>query len=215
MPSHTRKLIIWGVFLALSALACTTISGLGLPTSEAADQTPTPNLTLTAIFMPSVTLVPAEETTMALLTGTATSTETPTPEPTATIELSPTLEVSPTPLPYTPTETFTPTETQDPLAFTPAPFSGPVENVGFTPAPTTTTEALSSSEEIRVGPSVSAVYLGEAPTIDGWLGDWGAYQYSASKVVFGPDYFSGPDDMDHHSPSNQCTQLRLLNGVLP
>ena len=135
----------------------------------------TPDLTMTAIY--------------AVLYTTP---ETPTWTPLAVTE---TLLPSITALPSDTFTQLTPTLTST---------TGPTSTAIIIPTltailPTTTATTILPTNTprplIRSSASITATYLGVAPTIDGNLGEWNLTNYVVDKVVFGLDRWDNPQDL--------------------
>jgi len=184
---NRNKLFYVGLVISLSLLACSLVTGNGgtpspsptpsLSTPDFSDlsQTPTPNLTLTAVFAPQLTFI-AQTNAIGLTSTTEALTHTPTPTATSTPFL-PTLEPLPTLPPFVPpTSTLIPITTQTPIFLD---FSAEE-----TPTP-----------NIRPGPNVNAVYIDTPPTIDGDIGDWPLKLYAVDNVVSGLGYYANEKDL--------------------
>jgi hypothetical protein len=145
-------------------------------------QTATPNLTLTAVFAPQLTLLAQTQAaepsdTMAVPTDIP-MTATPTSS-------TPTAEPSPTPTsPPTPTATLIAITTLTPVYLD---LSEDDED----------DESDDEVEEIdvRPGQSVIAVYRETPPTIDGDIGDWQLPLYAVENVVAGQGYYANKKDL--------------------
>lgn len=134
--------------------------------SEPTPEDPTPTAT-SFLFTPTANLT---------LTAVFKPTDTATPLPVATAT-------------HTTTPGATSTETATPG---PSPTPTPPDLFGFMLAPE---QAAPDGVTLRDAPGVAALFVGEAPAIDGILGDWLGYQYVASNVVLGPEYYSQPADV--------------------
>jgi len=179
---NRNKLVYLGLVIGFSVIACSLFTGSNgtpLPSPSPSSTplppgfflTPTPNLTLTAVFAPQLTFI--VQTRIAELTSTA---EAPFITPTLTG--------------YFPT--FGPLPTLPPLAT-----SSPT----LIPIPTLTPIYLDFSEEetptasIRPGPSVNAVFKDTPPIIDGDIGDWPQPLYAVENVVSGQGYYANEKDL--------------------
>jgi hypothetical protein len=185
---NRNKFTLIGLVLGLSLLACSLFTGNGdstspppAPTSTSnlpgiigSSQTPTPNLTLTAVFAPQLTFL--SQTKSAVPTNTI---AVPTVTPTSTATAASMAESSPTLTPsVTPTATLIPITTLTPVYLD---FSE--EN------------AQSTEEDIRPGQGVVAVFLNAPPTIDGDIGDWQLPLYAVETVVAGQAYYANKKDI--------------------
>ena len=175
MPSENRnKLKFLGLVVGFSLFACTFLGGENGETSAPEPSpslilSPTPNLTLTAVFAPTATSPsdsqggePTDPSTMA--------TASPTGSKISVDETAP-----PTLAP--PTSTLIPVATITPIY------------LDF-PAEETTTAA-----DVRPGPSVVAVHQAVPPIIDGDIGDWPLPMYAMDSVVKGTEYYANIKDL--------------------
>jgi hypothetical protein len=171
--SKKNKLVLWFFILGLTLLSCTRIANDVTINNNAVDEslpqeTDTPNFFLTEFI----------ETANSPI-------ETPTIEPTAT-EIVVTDELI---------ETLVPD-----IAETPTPkVMMPVGNVFMRPFDLValdfdTPENLEGSHA-RSGPQLSAVFLEEAPIIDGNILDWDGTAYGLGYLVLGPEFYSGDEDI--------------------
>lgn len=156
MKTQLKRLVLIWLAMIFALTACN-MPGFTQPTPLS----PSPNLTLTAIFAQLDTPVsPPSDTPVAMPEATATLTQAPTEAPT-----------------LAPTEPPTSTPTTAPPSPTPIP-------------PTATTKPTSTTVSY-VGPSarsrspVVAYYLQREPTIDGVFDEWSLDRYDVSSVVFG------------------------------
>ena len=163
MRSKKTLLSLPVILIVFISIACN-LPGISAPTPFL---TPTPNLTLTAIFDVLATIsaptqsIPSATTTQALVW-------TDTPVPTSTL------------IPPTAIILSTATNTPIPPTITTAPTNTPVSLVG---------------PDRRPGPSIIAYYLQNEPAIDGVFDDWDLERYTISNVVFGANRWSGADDL--------------------
>jgi len=153
-----RRMMTAVVVLAASILACT------MPGQQAVGEiTLTPNLTMTALFAPPISIASETSAYQKVVTSTPEPSSTPTSSPTPSPSPSPTTTSTLTPLP-----SWTPQSIVIVVTATTAPTSAP----GVT-AP------CSRSVETFYAPSVSNAY------IDGDWAEWGSTQYWAWNVVYG------------------------------
>jgi len=170
--NNKSKLIIWALVLGISLLACTRVATENpennSTTEELPHETNTPNFFLTEFI------------------ETANSpTDTPTVEATPT-EIEATEE---------PTEISTPDiiETPTPMVVIP---NGIVFMRSFelTDLDFDLPENLEGSLS-RNGPQLNAVYLEDAPVIDGDILDWDGTAYGMGYLVLGSEFYSGDEDI--------------------
>lgn len=171
--SRMRKLS-WGVFILIATFA---LGGCGLiGGGETPPATSTPNLTLTAVFGQEV--FPTE----AIPTATAQpGVDTPQPgETQAAATPTPLLEEKGIYDEVVGGEQLPPlvvTQTVTPLA------------LDYSSSATSTTTLA------RSGPSISAEFLDDPPTIDGDWGDWPGTVYAMDEIVYGPGYYANEADL--------------------
>ncbi|MGD8456505.1 MAG: sugar-binding protein [Anaerolineales bacterium] len=182
---NRHKLTLMGSLIVLSLLACSLFSGNGDTTPSpgpptttsnipgSSNQTPTPNLTLTAAFAPQLTFLAQTKAAATNAAMLPTNTPTATRTPTTMGQASPTLTPS-----ITPTSTLIPITTLTPVYLD---FSD---------------ESDSDEEDnFRQGQSVIVVFLGSPPTIDGDIGDWQLPLYAVETVVSGQAYYANKKDL--------------------
>lgn len=153
------------MLLLAATLACS-LPGIAAPTPFVF---PTPDLTLTALFNPTI-------------------------EPNVTFTSPPPVILTDTPEPVnqdTAIPTEAPQDTQPPPPSLTATLSLPTAGPTSTPAATRT----SAGPGMRTGPSVAGIYLDSAPVIDGRFGEWGLDTYPIDHVVFGGDRHNGINDL--------------------
>ncbi len=179
---NRNKIVYVGLVLGFSLIACSLFTGSDgtSPPSPSPSSTPlppdffltpTPNLTLTAVFAPQLTFI--VQTGVAELTNTD---EAPNMTQTARVYL-PTLGPLPTlPSMVTPSPTLIPITTLTPIYLD---FS----------------EEETPTASIRPGPSVNAVFKDTPPTIDGDIGDWPQPLYAVENVVSGLGYYANEKDL--------------------
>lgn len=129
---------------------------------------PTPDLTLTAIFSP-IAPTPTNQAQVQTATSPAAQPTNTSPAPTATQGAANT--AVPTNAPTTAATTAAPTATK------------PI-------VPTSTSAPL-----IRGGDSIRAVYLADAPDIDGDLSEWDLNEYTVKYIVFGKENWENEVDL--------------------
>jgi hypothetical protein len=189
---NRNKFILIGFVIGFSLIACSLFTETGASTSSpsgptstsnlpgiiSGSQTPTPNLTLTAVFAPQLTFL--AQTKAAEPTNTIPA---PTDLPTMTALLTtPTDEPTPTP---TPTPTLIPITTLTPVY------------LDFSEDDDGENETMDEDVEydVRSGQSVIAVFLQSPPTIDGDINDWELPLYALENVVAGQGYYANKKDI--------------------
>ncbi|MBW8009625.1 MAG: hypothetical protein FVQ83_00090 [Chloroflexi bacterium] len=166
-----RKLIIWVILVIFATLACERFAGGTQDPAPTSDLSPTPNFYLTSIFG-TVVSNDASQTPTISATATTVGIE-------ITQTIPPTDVIAATAAPSS-TPAFAPSSTQG--------YESPPQNPTTTPDP-------NGGPFFRSAASVAAVYVSPAPIIDGNLGEWPIVGYTASSVVFGPGFYSGPADL--------------------
>jgi len=163
MRNKKTLLSLPAIIILSISIACN-LPGISAPTPFLS---PTPNLTLTAIFDVLATIsAPTQMIPSATAPQAIVSTDTPIPTFTL-IQPSATLPPPATNTPIPPTATTAPTNT-------------PVSLVG---------------PDRRPGPGISAYYLQDEPSIDGVFDDWDLDRYTISSVVFGANRWDGAEDL--------------------
>jgi len=193
---NRNKFIFIGFVIGFSLIACSLFTRNGASTASpsgptstsnlpgiiSGSQTPTPNLTLTAVFAPQLTFLAQTKAAEPAHTAEA-LTELPTMTPATT---TPTVKPSPTP-----TSTPTPTATLIPITtLTPV-------YLDFSEVDESENEATEevTEVEVRPGPSVIAVFLQSPPTIDGDINDWELPLYAVETAVAGQGYYANKKDV--------------------
>lgn len=159
-------LILIGL-LALSLTACDAI----VPVGKGEDPTPTPDFTQTLVALEQV--LEATE---------------PPPEPTATATVEAPADPPPAEEPAAtaaPTQAAAPTDTPVPPAPTTSPADGPIM------ATETTTPLMFQADADQF----MAVYLDDAPQIDGDINDWPGTVYALGQVVYGSEFYANQADL--------------------
>jgi hypothetical protein len=165
MISHTKRLLAFLILMTM--LAACSFPG---PTQAVTENSPTPNLTMTALFSTPFPTQPLPSKTLPPVV-TATQPATQVPQPSAT--------------PVPPTATAVPpTATAVPPTATAVPPSA-------TPKPPTATPDTSH----RPGTSVAAAFMSKAPVMDGGWTDFPVHDYAAQSVVFGKQNWTGSTDL--------------------
>ncbi|HSV86612.1 MAG TPA: sugar-binding protein [Levilinea sp.] len=165
------KLLVVLLTLVSVTLACN-LPAIGL--QPAGQATPTPNLTMTALFASGLlgSLTPQADTPQVASA---------TPDPTETGAILPD---EPTSVPAVPTHTSAPvidaTSTAPPT---------------LTPRPATPT-ALPTQVLARGGTQVKAYFLRTPPTLDGVWDEWTTAAFPATFVTFGRENWTGEDDLE-------------------
>ncbi|MBI3159570.1 MAG: hypothetical protein HYZ26_08240 [Chloroflexi bacterium] len=202
MPHASLKLTLAVVALAAASLACQVLGGgaAGSTPGPSGGGTqpgsPTPNLTLTAVFSRSATPLPSAQPS-----------DTPSEAPSATLEPdAPSATAGSGPASPTPAQSGGgrgPTATATPIVYlTPQAGITPIA-LDFSPSPTlaaTVTPGGSPTpappaDPGRPGPAVEVVYLPQAPQIDADLRDFPAPVYAVTTAVQGGGYSSGEKDV--------------------
>jgi hypothetical protein len=193
---NRNRLSLVAFVIGFSLIACSLFTGNGASTSSPSDststsnlpgiiggsQTPTLNLTLTAVFAPQLTFLAQTKTAEPVNTA-----ETLTDIPTVTaITTTPTVKPS-----ATPTSTPTPTATLIPITtLTPV-------YLDFSDVGESQDETMDEDMEyqFRPGQTIIVVFLQSPPTIDGDIGDWQLPLYAVENVVAGQGYYANKKDL--------------------
>ena len=176
MTTKTFKALAF--LLPLLILAACTLPSPVLPSPEGS---PTPNLTMTALFS---TPLPTQPLPTGTLPGVITATSQPDANPTATIIPQATAtNVPPTAVPPTATA-VPPTATAVPPTATAVP---PTK----TPIPPTATADISH----RPGTSIPAAYMATPPVLDGGWTDFPVHDYAIPYLVFGKENWKDSEDL--------------------
>lgn len=180
--SKRSKMILWIGVLVAASLACQQLTGQNNNQTPAADEgedsadssgSPTPNLTLTAVFA----------TPLSILNEILGETDTPD----LFSEDSSAQKSTSTPI-------FN--QTQIPIS-TPGPGLStliPVETVNPITLNFSSSAGLGDGSK-RPGSSVLVTNQSSPPIIDGDPGDWQGILYSANRVVFGPGFYADANDL--------------------
>ncbi len=168
MDEGAKKQILVALALGLVMMACA-VTG-GAEDGSATTPTMTPNLTLTAWFMPAVT---------------SKTTEAPTQAPTS---VPPTEAAAPT----------TTGEDSGGMENEPEEESGTAAAPTLVTAPQVDPVVLyagDSTEDDETAPKLVAEYLDDPPAVDGDLSDWQGTYYALDHVVFGHEFFANVYDL--------------------
>ncbi len=181
-PKH--KLIPVVLAILMASLACQAVGGsapaVSAPVESGPGGTPTPNLTLTAVFANSATPIPS--VTAGPPSATA-EPDGPTATPTLLAIAAPSL---------TPAQAGGGQGT--PSVLQPEPGITPIV-LDFGPAPTPAEGEETPEDSGRPGPAVEAAYLTKSPRIDGDLRDFSAPVYRLNTAVLGQGFSSGDADI--------------------
>jgi hypothetical protein len=180
---NSRNLKLAGIFvvLVMGILACD--MGLFDTAPPQIYETPTPDLTKTAITELLMQYQTSEAADLATSTQPADSQSQPMAE-----------DSGPTPEPLQPTETTPPTVPPPPTATT-APTETHTLTATFLPTITFTPSVTYSGADKRPGASISAARLHTSPVINGDLSDWSQSVYTANTVIYGGEHHVSEADL--------------------